>query len=78
MQAHIIDVRAKRTTCALNGKPAWFGLYQLTPGGTWLVARSGYGAILYTTAEYAKAGATYCALRDLDRHRETETHAHGG
>lgn len=40
---------------SVEGKEAWYGQYKLQ--NTWLTACSGYGAIRYTTPDYAILGA---------------------
>lgn len=57
----MIEYRARRAK-PVNGLPSWHGLYRVAPGA-WRTAKSRYGAIEYTSADHALAGAMFCALR---------------
>jgi hypothetical protein len=58
----MIEYRA-RPAKPVNGRPSWHGLYRLDARGAWLVAKSRYGAIEYTTPASALEGARWCACR---------------
>lgn len=57
----MIEYRAKPSR-PVNGLPSWHGLYRVDARGGWILARSAYGPIEYTTAEHAVSGAHVCAL----------------